>query len=322
MKALVCREWGPPESLRIEDVPDPVPGPGQVRVRVMACGLNFLDTLIIQGKYQVRPPLPFSPGVEIAGVVDAVGPGVDQPRVGDRVAAMLQWGGLAELAVTDAAGTLPIPPGMDFDVAASFAVAYGTSHLALTHRANLKAGETLLVLGAAGGVGLTAVEIGRKLGARVIAAASSPEKLAVAKAHGADELIDYTREDLRERLKALGGADVVYDPVGGDLFEQALRGIKWEGRVLVVGFASGKIPQVAANLLLVKNASLVGVFWGAYRQQNPGVLMSGLGELIRWHAEGAIRPLVSATYPLARAADAITDLAGRRAVGKLVVTMT
>ncbi|HYE49509.1 MAG TPA: NADPH:quinone oxidoreductase family protein [Azospirillaceae bacterium] len=319
MKAVVCADWGPAESLTVQDVPSPPLGAGQVRVAVHACGVNFADTLMIQGKYQVRPERPFSPGIEIAGEIMEVGEGVAHLKPGQRVIGLAGLGGFAEEVVTPAATVLPMPPGMDFVTGAGFPVVYGTSHLALAHRGRLKAGETLLVFGAAGGVGLAAVEIGKKMGARVIACASTAEKLEIARAHGADEVIDYSTEDVVARVKALGGADVVYDPVGGSSFEAALKVTKFEGRILVIGFASGTIPQIPANILLVKNIEAIGVLWGNYTQLAPKILQGSLAQLLGWYAEGALKPHVSETFPLERTADALNALSGRKSTGKVVV---
>ncbi|HYC05421.1 MAG TPA: NADPH:quinone oxidoreductase family protein [Azospirillaceae bacterium] len=321
MKAVVCADWGPAESLSIQELPSPPLGAGQVRVKVHACGVNFADTLMIQGKYQVRPERPFSPGIEIAGEIAEVAEGVAHLKPGMRVMGLANHGGFAEEVVTHAGTVLPMPPGMDFTTAAGFPVVYGTSHLALAHRGRLKVGETLLVFGAAGGVGLAAVEIGKKMGARVIACASTPEKLEVAKAHGADELIDYSKEDVVARVKALGGADVVYDPVGGSAFEAALKVTKFEGRILIIGFAGGTIPQIPANILLVKNIEAIGVLWGNYTQLAPKILQGSLTQLLGWYAEGALKPHVSETFPLERAADALNALSGRKSTGKVVVTV-
>lgn len=320
MKALVCEKLGPASDLVYTDMPDPVPGPGEVVIDVKACAINFLDTLIIRGQYQEKPPLPFSPGAEVAGVVSAVGEGVSNVKLGQEVIALGMTGGLAEKAKAPAMACFPKPPGLDFVHAAAFPIAYGTSHLALDHRAKLQKGETLLVLGAAGGVGLTAVEIGKKMGATVIAAASSDEKLAIAKAHGADHLIDYTATDLKTAVKDLGGADVVLDPVGGAAFDAALGAIKWEGRLLVIGFASGDIPEVPVNLTLVKNCSIVGVYWGAYMRKAPQVLMGSMMTLIQWIGAGSLKPEVRHTFPLSQGAEAIQLLADRKAAGKVVVT--
>ena len=322
MKALVCRQFGPPGSLRFEEVPDPSPGPGQVVVDVHACAVNFPDVLIIQDKYQFKPALPFSPGAEVAGVIATVGDGVDSARVGEAVLASTGWGGLAEKVAAPAAGSLPVPDGMDMVTASAFLYAYGTSHHALRDRARLQPGETLLVLGAAGGVGLAAVELGRVMGARVIAAASSPQKLELCRAAGADDTIDYEQEDLRARLKELTaghGVDVVYDPVGGRFSEPALRSMAWDGRFLVIGFAAGDIPRIPLNLALLKGCSIVGVFWGAFVGREPAWHRRNVDELLGWWREGKLRPHVSATYPLERGAEAIADLEQRRALGKVVV---
>lgn len=323
MRAVLCREWGSPEALVIDEVPPPEPGPGQVRLDVKAAGVNFADTLLIAGKYQVRPDFPFSPGLEAAGVVESCGPEVTGLAPGDRVMAVLGHGGFAEQAVADAARVFPIPDAMDFVTAAGFAVAYGTSHVGLTRRACLAKGETLLVHGAAGGVGLTAVEIGKLMGARVIASARGADKLNVAREAGADELIDYAEEDLRERvLEITGGrgADVIFDPVGGDVFDASLRCIAWEGRILVIGFASGRIPQIPANRLLVKNVSAVGFYWGAYAERDPAVVRDSFAELFGWYTDGRLKPHVSNVLPLERAAEALAMLSARRSTGKVVVT--
>src|SRR3989441_1514720 len=301
MKAVLCKEYGPPESLVLEDVEPLKPGTGQVVISVKACGVNFPDTLIIQGKYQFKPPMPFAPGGEVAGVVKEVGEGVDTVKVGDRVIAFIGWGGFAEEVLTDATRLIPMPGSMDFTDAAAFVMTYGTSHYALKDRAQLKPGETLLVLGAAGGVGLAAVEIGKVMGARVIAAASTDEKLEVCKQHGADEVINYTTQDLRERVKELtsgNGVDVVYDPVGGNYSEAALRGMAWGGRFLVIGFTAGEIPRIPLNLTLLKGCSIVGVFWGPFTMREPKRNREYIQELLTWYEEGKIRPVVSATYPL------------------------
>jgi NADPH2:quinone reductase len=324
MKAVLCKQWGDPSTLVIEDVPSKAPAASEARLAVRACGINFADTLIIQGQYQVKPAFPFSPGLEVAGEVIEVGADVTHLLPGDRVLATTQYGGLAQEVCVPAAMALPIPDNMEFVTAASFAVAYGTSHVALTHRGNLKPGETLLVLGAAGGVGLTAVEIGKLLGAKVIAAASTPEKLELAKQYGADHLVDYTKENIRDQVKAFTngkGADVIYDPVGGSIFEQVMRCVAWEGRVLVIGFASGTIPQLPVNLTLVKNCSVVGVYWGAYALNKPKVLIDSLHTLLGWYAEGKLKPHISAIYPLERAAEALNALIQRRSTGKVVVTI-
>ncbi len=322
MKAILCTELSGPDALRLADLPNPTPGPGQVVVGIRACGVNFADTLIVQGKYQEKPPLPFVPGAEIAGDVLALGEGVSHPRVGQRVAALCDTGGFAEQVAVDATRCVPLPDGISYETAAGFLIAYGTSHVGLTHRAGLQSGETLLVHGAAGGVGLAAVEIGALLGATVIATASSAEKLALAQHYGATHTIDYTQENFVDRVKAITGgrgADVIYDPVGGDVFDQSLRCIAWEGRLLVIGFASGRIPQIPAGLLLVKNASAVGLYWGAYAKRNPAVLTDSLVTLFGWHAAGKLKPHISATYPLAETGEALRALMERRSTGKVVV---
>ncbi len=322
MRAVLCKAYGPPESLVVEEQPSPQPGPGQVRVGVHACGVNFPDTLIIQGNYQFKPALPFSPGGEVAGVVQALGDGVTGYAVGDRVIAATTWGGYAEEVLAEAGRLIPMPAAMDFPTAAAFTLTYGTSHHALKDRAQLQPSETLLVLGAAGGVGLAAVELGKAIGARVIAAASSDEKLALCMAHGADATINYASEDLRARIKELTdgrGIDVVYDPVGGDLSELALRSMAWNGRFLVVGFAAGRIPSLPLNLPLLKGCSIVGVFWGAFTRNEPARNAANLQELLLWWSEGRLKPHVSAVYPLERAVDALNDLLQRRVQGKAVL---
>ena len=326
MKAVLCKTLGPAQGLVLEEVASPTPKTNEILLQVHAAGVNFPDTLIIEGKYQFKPPLPFSPGGEAAGVVAAVGAGVAAKpgafKVGDRVMALTGWGAFAEEVTVPAYNVLPMPEGMSFTTAAAFGMTYGTSMHALRQRANLQAGETLLVLGASGGVGLAAVEIGKAMGAKVIAAASSAEKLAVAQAAGADELIDYSQASLKEEIKRLTGGqgvDVIYDPVGGELFDHAVRGLAWNGRLLVVGFASGTIPQLPVNLALLKGASVVGVFWGSFAQRQPDDNAANFRQLFAWHAEGKVRPLVSHTYPLAEAGAAIERLGQRQAVGKLVV---
>lgn len=319
MRALRIAQFGTPP--RLDDVTRPEPGPGEVGVRIAACGLNFADLLMVEGRYQERPALPFTLGMELAGTVEALGEGVESPALGTRVAIFAGHGGLAEYGCFPAARCLPIPDAMSFEHAAAFQVAYGTSHVALGHRARLQPGETLLVLGAAGGVGLTAVEIGKLMGARVIAVARGSEKLAVASGAGADHLIDGEVADLRAEVKALGGADVCYDPVGGDQFAAALRAMRPEGRIIPVGFASGEVPQIAANHLLVKNLTVIGLYWGGYIAFRPEVLTRSLSELLGWYGEGRIRPHVSHVLPLDRALEALELLRGRKSTGKVVVTM-
>ncbi len=324
MRAIVCRELTGPAGLRLEEVPEPRPGPGQVRIRVRACGVNFADSLITRGQYQRQPQPPFSPGFEVAGEVLELGEGVEGISVGDRVIAMPPHGGYAEQVVAAAARCVPLPASMPWAHGAAFPVVFGTSHVALAHRARLRAGETLVVLGASGGVGLTAVSIGRKLGAVVIAVASSAEKLEVARQHGADHLIDSSREDLRTRIKALTGgrgADVVYDPVGGDAFDASLRSIAFEGRILVIGFASGTVPKIPANHLLVKNVDVIGLNWPAYADLNPAVMTASFETLLRWYQEGAIELHVSASYPLERGVEALDQVVSRRSTGKVVITV-
>ncbi|MBT1119942.1 NADPH:quinone oxidoreductase family protein [Stutzerimonas nitrititolerans] len=323
MKAVLCKAFGPAENLVVEDLDSPQIKKGEVLLDVHAAGVNFPDTLIIEGKYQFKPPFPFSPGGEAAGVVAAVGEKISHLKVGDRVMALTGWGSFAEQVAVSGQNVLPIPAEMDFTTAAAFSMTYGTSMHALKQRANLQPGETLLVLGASGGVGLAAVEIGKAMGARVIAAASTNEKLEIARKAGADELINYSEASLRERLKELTdgqGVDVIYDPVGGKLFEEAFRSIAWNGRMLVVGFAAGgEIPALPANLPLLKGAALIGVFWGAFAQRQPQDNAANFKQLFAWYAEGKLKPLVSQTFALEQAAEAIDTLGKRKAVGKLVV---
>jgi len=322
MKAIVCKAWGMPDELVLEDLPDLLPGAGQVVLDVKAAGVNFPDVLIIQGKYQFKPALPFTPGSEVAGVVRAVGEGVSAWRVGDRVIAFSALGGFAQQLAVPAAALMPMPAGMDFDTAAAITLTYGTSHHAVLDRAALKAGETMLVLGAAGGVGLAAVEIGKAAGARVIAAASSADKLAVCRAHGADATIDYSSGDLREAIKAATdgkGPDVIFDPVGGIYTEAAFRAIGWRGRYLVVGFANGEIPRLPLNLTLLKGASLLGVFWGEFAKREPKANMAAMRQLLQWLAEGKIKPRISARYALADTAQALNAMAARQVTGKVVI---
>ena len=324
MKAVLCKQYGPPESLTIEELPSPRPGPGEVVVSVKAASVNFPDVLIIQNKYQFKPPLPFSPGSELAGVVKEVGSGVSGWKAGDRVIAFTTYGAFAEEAKTEAARLLPLPAGMDFVHGAAFLLTYATSEHALRDRGALEAGESLLVLGAAGGVGLAAIEIGKALGARVIACASSENKLAVCREHGADATINYATEDLRKRIHELtegGGVDVVYDPVGGAYTEAAFRSLAWRGRLLVVGFAAGEIPKLPLNLALLKGASAVGVFWGDFARREPQAFADSVRQLGRWYSEGRLRPHVSQTLPLEKAAEALKLLASREAKGKIVLTI-
>ena len=324
MKAVLCKAFGPAETLVLEEIASPEAKKNEVLLQVHAAGVNFPDTLIIEGKYQFKPPFPFSPGGEAAGIVTAVGEKVSHLKVGDRVMALTGWGSFAEEVAVPGYNVMPIPPSMDFASAAAFGMTYGTSMHALKQRANLQPGETLLVLGASGGVGLAAVEIGKAMGAKVIAAASSAEKLEVAKAAGADELINYSESNLKDEVKRLTGgqgADVIYDPVGGDLFDAAIRSIAWNGRLLVVGFASGRIPELPVNLTLLKGAAVVGVFWGSFAQRQPQDNAANFQQLFAWHAEGRLKPLVSQTFPLEQAAEAINTLGQRKAVGKVVVSV-
>ena len=303
----------------LSQTPIPAPGEGQVRLRIEACGLNFADLLMIEGRYQDTPPLPFTLGMEVAGVIDAVGPGVTDRVPGERVALFGGQGGLAEYGVFDAARAVPLPDSMSSTVAAGFQIAYGTSHLALDHRARLTPGETLLVLGAAGGVGLTAVEIGKLMGARVIACARGPEKLEVARRAGADHLIDAREADIRTEVKALGGADVVYDAVGGEQFDAAFRACNPEARILTIGFASGTVPQIKANHLLVKNLTVMGLYWGGYLKFRPEALTGSLAQLFDWHAQGKLHPHVSQVLPLPRVAEGLELLRSRASTGKVVI---
>jgi NADPH2:quinone reductase len=324
MKAVLCKVYGPPESLIVEEVESPKPEPGQVVISVRACGVNFMDTLIIEGKYQSKPPMPFSPGGEVAGIVKEVGEGVAGVKIGDRVIAFTGWGGFAEEVRAEARSLVPMPDWMDFVTASAVVTVYGTSHYALKDRATLQPGETLLVLGAAGGVGLATIDLGKAMGARVIAAASSDEKLAICHQHGADECINYTREDLKERTKQVTGGqgvDVIYDPVGGVYAEPALRSMAWGGRYLVVGFAAGEIPRLPLNLLLVKGCAIIGVFWGSFTAHDPQRSRAHLRELMTWFHEGRLRPHIWATYPLERAADALNDLRTRKVAGKAVLLL-
>jgi NADPH2:quinone reductase len=322
MKALLCKQWGPPESLVVEELPTPEVGADDVLIDIHAAAVNFPDSLIIENKYQVKPELPFSPGGELAGEIAAVGDNVSHLSVGQKVIAFTGYGAFAQQIATNANRVIPMPDGVDYVTASAFVMTYGTTYHALADRAALKQGETLLVLGAAGGVGLAAIEIGKALGAHVIAAASSAEKLAVCSEHGADETINYSDEDLKDAIKACTdgrGVDVVYDPVGGPMTEAALRGTAWRGRLLVIGFASGDIPKPPLNLALLKGCSIVGVFWGSFVQREPKENQKQLKTLFSLLGEGKLRPHVSGTYPLDKGGEAITALASRKATGKLVI---
>ena len=321
MRAVVCRAWGAVEDLTLEDVPAPTPGPGEVLIDVRATAVNYADALLVAGGYQTKPPLPFSPGLETAGVVAACGDGVTRFSPGDRVMAVLAYGGLAERAIAPAAETFTIPAGMSFDEAGAFPIAYISSHVAIRWQGRLEPGETLLVLGAAGGVGLTAVEIGKAMGARVIAGASTAEKLAVARERGADALVNYATDNLTERVMALTdgkGADVCFDPIGGDLFDAALSALGWGGRILLVGFVGG-VQQIPANRLLVKHRAALGSSLRYFRWHAPDKLQRSVDELLRWYAEGRLRPLVSHRLPLERTIEAIRLLTDRKAHGKIVI---
>lgn len=321
MRSVVCEQFDPPEALRVLERPLPEPGPGEVRIAVHAAGVNYPDALMVMGQYQVRPGLPFTPGAEAAGVVEAVGEGAGALRPGQRVAAFTGLGAFSTHLIAPASATFPIPDLLPFEVAATLPLAYGTVMHALVQRGRLAEGETLLVLGAAGGVGLAAVMIGKALGARVIAGVSTPEKAQIARERGADEVIVYADEDLRARLKTLvpGGPNVVFDPVGGAYAEPAFRSLAWEGRYLVVGFAGGEIPRLPLNLPLLKGASLVGVFWGDFARRDPAANAANLQRLAGWIASGQVRPLISARYSLSQTAGALRDLLERRVVGKVVI---
>jgi NADPH2:quinone reductase len=323
MKAVLCKELGPPEKLVVEEVPSPKAGKGQVVIAVKAAGVNFPDTLIIQGKYQFRPEPPFSPGGEVAGVIKEVGEGVSGWRPGERVIAASTYGGFAQEMVVEADRLIRMSDQMDYVSGSAFILTFGTSYHALKDRARLRAGETLLVLGASGGVGIAAIQLGKAMGARVIAAASSDQKLAVCRHNGADELINYASEDLRSRVKAITagkGVDVVYDPVGGPYSEPALRDMAWNGRFLVVGFAAGEIPKIPLNLTLLKGCSIVGVFWGAFTRNEPENNRRNNEELMRLYAAGKVKPHIHATYPLERAAEALNEVLYKRVSGKVVLT--
>jgi NADPH2:quinone reductase len=322
MKALLCRSLSGLDDLGMEEVANLEPGPRQVLIAVKAAAANFPDVLMTEGKYQFKPPVPFAPGCELSGIVKSVGREVSHLKVGDAVLAIVPHGAFAEEALADAFRVVPLPPGTDFEAAAAFLFTYGTSHHALKDRAQLAAGETLLVLGAAGGVGLAAVELGKKAGARVIAAASSEEKLEACRSRGADATINYGTEDLRERIKALTegrGVDVVYDPVGGAYTEPALRSMAWRGRYLVVGFANGEIPKIPLNLALLKGCAIVGVFWGDFTRKEAELNRRNTAELLSWLAKGELRPYIGARYPLARGAEALREVKERRARGKVLV---
>jgi len=324
VKALLCKQHGPPENLVVEQVPAPALEPGQVRIGIRACGVNYPDNLMIAGKYQVQPPLPFSPGFELAGEILEVSDDVTQLQAGQRVAATSMGGAMAEEICLPATSALPIPDEMDYAIAAGFMITYGTSYHALKQRAQLRPGETMLVLGAGGGVGLTAVELGHLMGGEIYAAASSAAKLQLAQSHGATHLINYDATGLREQVRELTGGqgvDVIYDPVGGELFDECLRSVAWGGRILIIGFASGVIPNIPANLPLLKGSSIVGVFWGTFAQREVAANRQNMQELLAWFVQGKLQPCISRTYPLEDAPQAMRALADRRACGKLVVTI-
>ena len=323
MRAAVCSAWGEVESLEVRDMPEPAPGEGEVAIRVAAAGVNFADAIMIAGNYQTRPAHPFVPGLEAAGEVTAVGPGCERLAVGDRVMALLWWGGYAQTAIAKETEAFLVPEGMSDAEAAAFPTAWVSSHVAIRWQADLRAGETMLVLGAAGGVGLSAVECGKALGARVIAAASSPERLALAARHGADEGIDYSADSLKARVAALTdgqGVDVVYDPVGGPLFDEALSSLAWGGRILLIGFVAG-VPRIPANRLLVKHRSAMGSSMRYFRSHRPDLLLRSMEELAAWYREGKVSPRVTETWSLEDVPKAIRRLTDRQATGKVVVTL-
>ena len=325
MRAMLATEWGEPSAMRYREAPDPTPGPGEVLVEMRAAGCNFADILMVRGEYQAKPPFPFSPGFEAAGVVREVGPGVSRVRSSQRVVALLGWGAYAELALAPAPQVFPIPDAMSFEEAAAFGIIYQTSYCALVHRAQLRPGEWLLVHAAAGGVGLAAVQLGKALGARVIATAGSAEKLEIARQSGAEVLLNYrTGEsgDWVERVKAVTGgegADVIYDPVGGDVFDGSTRCLAFEGRLLTIGFAGGRIPSVAANRILLKNIAVVGVHWGLYQRRGSPLVNEWMAALFQLYERKEIRPVISRSYPLPEAARALEALAGRESYGKVVL---
>lgn len=322
MKAILCKQPGGPDDLTLETIPDPQAGPGQAIVKVAAAGLNFFDTLIIAGKYQVKPPFPFSPAAEFSGLVESIGPGVSNVKIGDRVLGYQGYGCARERIAVKAEKLVMVPDNLDFDRAAGLSITYGTTIHALKDRGKLQAGETLAVLGAAGGTGLAAIEIGKLMGARVIACASSDEKCAFAKQHGADDTINYATADLKEALKSVTGGrgvDVIYDPVGGDYAESALRAIAWKGRFLVVGFAAGTIPKLPLNLALLKGCDIVGVYWGAFTDKEPAAQAANMAQIVAWCADGKLSSHVHAVYPLAETAQALKDIAARKIMGKAIL---
>ena len=324
MKAIVCSKFGTPDTLKYQEIETPNPKEGEILITVKACSVNFPDTLIIQGKYQFKPEFPFSPGSDVAGIIEKVGENVKHFKVGDAVVGFIPFGGFAEKVILKAIDCFPKPRGMSMVNAAAFLLAYGTSYHALKDRANLQKGETILILGASGGVGLTALELAKLMGAKVIAAASSQEKLNLCKEFGADEVINYTEENLKDRVKELTngkGVDVIYDPVGGAFSELALRAIAWKGRHLVVGFANGEIPKIPINLTLLKGASIVGVFWGAFAQKEPKKSLENIQQLLTWFVKGEVKPHIDKTYSLEDAPKALEDMMQRKVKGKIVIDM-
>ncbi|MDO6598576.1 NADPH:quinone oxidoreductase family protein [Tenacibaculum sp. 1_MG-2023] len=324
MKAIVCSQFGLPNTLEFKETETPQPKEGEILITVKACSVNFPDTLIIQGKYQFRPEFPFSPGSDVAGIVEKVGDNVKHFKVGDEVVGFIPFGGFAEKGIVKATDCFPKPKGMSMVNASAFLLAYGTSYHALKDRAKLKEGETVLILGASGGVGLTALELAKLMGAKVIAAASSDEKLALCKQFGADEVINYSEESLKDRVKELTngkGVDVIYDPVGGHFSELALRAIAWKGRHLVIGFANGEIPKIPINLTLLKGASIVGVFWGAFAQKEPKKSLENIQQLLTWFVKGDVKPHIDKTYSLENAPKALEDMMQRKVKGKIVIDM-
>lgn len=325
MRAVLCREWGGPEKLRVEEVLPPDLSGNAVRVAVRAAGVNFADLLLVSGQYQEKPAFPFAPGMEAAGIISEIGAEVTDFKPGDHVMILTGLGAYAEQVAVDASRVLRVPAGMKFESAAALPIAYGTAHGALAWRSHLRPREWLLVLGAAGGVGLAAVEIGKIMGARVIACAGTAEKLALAQQHGADYTIDYSREDLRQRVKAITsghGADVVFDPVGGDIFDAALRSTAWEGQIIIIGFASGRIPSLPANIALVKNIDVIGFYWGSYQAHKPELLRESFIQLLRWFDAGKLNPHISHTFDLSQSSEALETLRQRKAMGKVVLTTT
>lgn len=322
MKAILCTKPGAPDDLQFTDIPDPVAGPGEAVVKIAAAALNFFDTLIIADKYQVKPAYPFSPAAEFSGTIESLGAGVTGFAPGERVMGYMRYGAARERVTVNAAQLVKIPEGLDFDRAAGLSVIYGTTYYALKDRGHLKAGETLAVLGAAGGTGLSAVELGKLMGARVIACASTDEKCDFARKHGADETINYTTQDLKAELKRLGGArgiDVVYDPIGGNYSEAALRSLAWEGRFLVIGFAAGEIPKIPLNLALLKSCDIVGVQWGGFTERFPEKHSENMKQIVRWVADGKLSVHVHAVYPLADTPRALKDIAARKVMGKAII---